>query len=100
MRLLILVNSDRHLEHVLGIVQAAANKKHEVMIFTMDAGLNLLASPPFIELAGLANVSMGLCKHSAESLEIETDGLSEEITVGSQFQNAMMAHEADRTIVF
>ncbi|GBE43701.1 MAG TPA: hypothetical protein ENH05_04395 [Rhizobiales bacterium] len=100
MKLLILVNSDQHLEHVLGIARAAANKKHEVMIFTMDEGVRLLASASFIELAGLANLSMSICKHSAERLEIGLEDLPEEITVGSQLQNALMAHEADRMVVF
>ncbi len=99
MKLGILVNTNRHLDHVLGIIQAALSKNHEVMVFAMDEGIHLFGDPSFSDLAGSDNVSMSICRHSAESLKIETENFAEEITAGSQFENALMAHDADRMIV-
>ncbi len=99
MKLGILVNTNRHLDHVLGIIRAALSKNHEVMVFVMDEGIHLFGDPSFSDLAGADNVSMSICRHSAERLEIETENLAEEITAGSQFENALMAHDADRMIV-
>jgi predicted peroxiredoxin len=95
----ILVNSDRHLEHIIGIAHAAAEKGHQVSIFSMDEGTHLLRNAEFTHLAGLAGVSMSLCRHSAEEHSIDLDGIPEGITRGSQFDNAVMSHEADRIIV-
>jgi len=99
MKLGILVNTDRHLDHVLGIVRAAVSKNHEVTVFAMDAGIHLLSDPSFSGLAGESNISVSLCRHSAERLGVETENLAEGIGAGSQLENALMAHEADRVIV-
>ncbi len=99
MELGILVNTDKHLEHVLGLTGAATSKGYEVAIFVMDGGTRLLRDASFIELAGRGGVTMSVCLHSADLHRVETTGLPEEITCGSQFNNAMMTHGADRVIV-
>ncbi len=99
MKLGILVNTDRHLEHIIAITQAAGAKGHEVIIFSMDDGTHLLQKPAFNALGELDGVSMSLCRHSAEEHNIELDDIPEGITRGSQFNNAVMSHEADRIIV-
>lgn len=40
----ILVTTDRHLDQVVGISQAASAKGHEVVIFAMREGTRLLSS--------------------------------------------------------
>ncbi len=99
MKLGILVNTDRHLDHVLEIVRVALGKSHEVMVFAMDDGIHLLSDPSFCGLARTDNLSMSICRHSAERLGIETENLAEGIRAGSQLENALMAHDADRVIV-
>jgi len=99
MKLGILVNTDRHPEHVLGIARAAVNKDHDVTVFVMDDGVLLLGTPAFEELANLADVSVSICRHSAERREIATDRLPASINAGSQLENALMAHNTDRVIV-
>jgi hypothetical protein len=47
MKLGIFVNTDRHLEHVVGLVKAALSKGHEVTMFNMDDGTKLLGTPEF-----------------------------------------------------
>ncbi len=99
MKLGILVNSDRHWGHLLGLAAAATAKNHEVVIFVMDQGTRLLDNESFAELAGLEGVSLSVCDHSAQQRGIDTGAVADTITIGGQFNNAMMAHEADRVIV-
>ena len=99
MKLGIVVTSARHLEHVVGIVRTASAKGHPVSLFVMDEGVRLLGELAFIELCTLENVTMSLCKHSAEEHGVQTKELSKEIVAGSQFQNALMSNRSDRVIV-
>lgn len=99
MKLGILVNTDQHLEHIVKIARAATANAHEVIIFAMDEGTRLLENELFVGLATVKGVSMGVCEHSAKVYSINTVHLPKDITFGSQFNNAMMAHEADRVIV-
>lgn len=99
MKLAILVNTDRHKAHVLGIVNAAVEKGHEVVIFSMDDGTRLLEDAEFTALSGVKGVSMSFCDHSTGLLGVKKDGIPEAIVKGSQFNNAMMNSEADRVIV-
>ena len=99
MKLGILVNTDRHLRHILGLATAARTRDHEVVIFAMDHGVRLLDDGAFTELGGLDGVSLGFCSHSAREHGVETSGRPEGVTVGSQLNNAMMAQTVDRMIV-
>ena len=98
MKLGILVNTDRHLEHILGLTAAATAKNHEVVIFAMDDGVRLLDDKSFTDLSGRKGVLLSFCSHSARDQGIETEGRPEGITVGSQLNNAMMAQTVDRMI--
>ncbi len=99
MKLGILVNTDRHAHHVIGLTKAALKKGHEVIIFTMDEGVRLLAAPGFEDLCKTAGVTMSFCDHSAKQLGADSEDLPEELVPGSQYHNAVMNHEADRVIV-
>ncbi len=99
MKLGIFVNTNRHLNHVVGIVKAALAKGHEVVMFNMDDGTKLLGTPEFAELCRTKGVSMSFCDHSAKGLNVTTEGLPSEIVCGSQYNNAVMNHDADRLIV-
>lgn len=99
MKLGILTNSNKHLSHLVGITKAACNKGHEVLIFAMDEGTELTGSESFRDLCKLDNVTISICRHSAEERDVNTDEISSEIVCGSQFNNAMMNNEADKVIV-
>lgn len=99
MKLGIVVTSDRHLEHIVGLARAASQKGHDVSIFAMDKGTRLLGDTEFTRLCSEDNVVMSLCQHSAEENGVNTEGISKEIVLGSQFNNAMMNNEADRVVV-
>lgn len=99
MKLGILVNTDRHLEHIQGFTKAAVAKNHEVIIFVMDEGTRLLENDSFVALTKLLAVSMSLCEHSAVVYEVDTKNLPKDIGCASQFNNAMMNHYADKVVV-
>ena len=99
MKLGILVNTDKHLEDVVGITKAALGKGHEVVIFNMDDGTKLVSTPAFAELCKTKGVSMSFCDHSAKHLGAQTEGLPPEIVCGSQYNNAVMNHDTDKVII-
>ena len=99
MRLGILVTTDRHLRQIRGITQAAIGKGHAVTIFATDTGTKLLADDSFAALGALPGVTMSYCAHSAQRYGGRPAGLPGVIASGSQFENAVMVSEADKTIV-
>jgi predicted peroxiredoxin len=99
MKLGILVNTDNHLDAVLGITLAALSKGQEVSIFVMDAGTLLLNHPSMKELSLRQRIVMGFCEHSAHGLGVSFAALPAQIIRGSQYDNATMLHESDKVIV-
>lgn len=99
MKLGILVNTDRHLGHILALAAAATKKNHEVVIFVMDRGVWLLDDGAFTDLGGMQGVSLSFCSHSARAEGLVVEGRPEAVVVGSQLNNAMMAQAVDRVIV-
>jgi predicted peroxiredoxin len=98
-RLGILVNTDRHLGHVLGIGRAALARGHEVVVFVMDVGTQLLRDPDLQALAERPGLTLSLCDHSAKRHGVDLEGLPARVVRGSQLNNAMLNHQADRVIV-
>ena len=98
MKLGIIITTDRHLDHVVAITRAASAKGHDISIFAMDSGTRLLGNTEFTQLCAVDNVVMSLCQHSASEQGVNTEGVSKEIVLGSQFNNAMMNNESDKVI--
>ena len=99
MNLGILVNSDLHLEDIIGFTHAASSNGHTVTIFVMDTGTLLLEKKELTGLCSIKDVEISFCMHSAEITGIKTEGLPENIVKGSQFHNALMNQKADKVIV-
>ena len=99
MKLGIFINTDKHAEDVIGITKAAVSKGHEVIIFIMDTGVNLLCNSSVMALSSETGVQMNYCDHNAVQMGIPKDGIPENVGSGSQFDNATMNHDADRIIV-
>jgi predicted peroxiredoxin len=99
MKLGIHVNSDKHLEDVVGITRAATSKGHEVVIFVMVEGERLLENSSFTELCKVPGVQMSYCDHNAAGMGINKEAIPGEIACGSQYNNAVMVHDADRLLV-
>ena len=99
MKLGILVTSDKHLKQVIGLVHAAVEKGLQVAVFCMDKGTLLINHQAFKDLCMLEGINISLCRHSAEKMNIDLQKISKDIVCGSQFNNAIMQHEADKVIV-
>jgi predicted peroxiredoxin len=99
MKLGIIVNTDKHLEVILGITKSAVAKGHEVTVFNMDEGTKLLGNDSFHSLCGTQGVSVSFCDHSAKGMNVATEGIPAEIVCGSQFDNANMNHDCDKVII-
>ncbi|UCG78032.1 MAG: DsrE family protein [Nitrospirota bacterium] len=99
MKIGMLINSDKYAGDVNGIAKAALAAGHEVIIFVMDEGINIMHDPSLLELTGSKGVSVSYCDHNAQQLKLDKSGLPGEIVSGSQYNNAVMANESDRLIV-
>ncbi|MBI3393907.1 MAG: hypothetical protein HY039_12125 [Nitrospirae bacterium] len=99
MKLGILVNTDKHLQDVVGLTNAAVSKGHEVIIFAMDEGTRLVEDPSYTGLSKLPGVSMSVCDYSALEYHVKIEAIPETIKCGSQFNNAVMNKEADRIVI-
>jgi predicted peroxiredoxin len=99
MKLGILVTTESHLDDVIGLVEAASERGHEVVIFTMDVGTRLFKNPEYSELCKLSGVKMSFCDYNAKMFGVKTEGIVGEIVCGSQYDNAVMNHECDKVIV-
>ncbi len=99
MKLGILVNTDKHMDDVIGIAKAAVSRQHTVTIFTMDRGTTLFQYPQYRALCSVEGITMSFCDHNAKKFEADTEGIPDEIVCGSQFDNATMHHDCDKIIV-
>ena len=68
-------------------------------MFNMDEGTKLIGTLEFAELCKLKGVTMSFCAHSARHMGTSAEGLPNEIVSGSQYNNAIMVHKADRVVV-
>jgi predicted peroxiredoxin len=98
-RLGILVNTARHLKHVVGVTRAALATRHEVIIFVMDEGTRLLQNAELTGLAGLSGVTLSRCDHSTKRHGVDIEALPVGVVRGSQVNNAKMVQQAERVIV-
>jgi hypothetical protein len=67
----ILVSSDKHMDYIVSLTEAALKKKKAVEIFFTGQGVFLTQSPEFCKLVGKAKIS--LCDNSFRALGLEGD---------------------------
>jgi hypothetical protein len=94
----IFVSSDRHLPHVIGIVEAAKRARKEVVIFFSHKGVALTQDPRFNELTGKAQMSLCNVKFEEYDFVREVPGIGEK-DYGTQARNADLLKECDRYLV-
>lgn len=99
MKLGILINTDSNKNHVVGLTKAALSKGHEVVLFMMDVGVKNAGDREIQALCKDEGTQCSLCDHSAHNANFSTEGLPESITVGSQYNNAVMNADVDKVIV-
>ncbi len=96
----ILVTTDLYKEDLICITEAAIKRGHRVMIFLMDRGVLLVKAKEVADLRNLPGVlSFSLCDLNLKRSGISENEVPEGIICGSQYNNAVMVHDADRIIV-
>lgn len=83
--------------HVVGLASAASVRGWVCRCFLTDRGVLLLNSPRFLELARAGQVRVDVCDHSWAQCGAGEPPTG--VTMGSQYQNAELAHQCDRVIV-
>ena len=95
----IFVSSERHLDQIIKLCEAAKERGVEVIIFFTHRGTLLTQDPRFSELEGKARISfcrVSFESHGLKSLIERIDGKD----FGTQARNVEMIEECDRYLVF
>ena len=95
----ILVGTDKFLDHVIHLTDAAHAKGIDIQIFFTGSGVHLTQNPDFAQLVGKAKLSV--CDVSFRAFEYTGDvpgvGFKDFAT---QARNAEMINSCDRYVVF
>ncbi len=95
----ILVSSDKHLDYVINLTQAAHAKGNQVEIFFTGQGVRLTQSPDISKLVGKAKMSLCDVSFRALGLEGEVPGFGFK-DFATQAKNAEIIKNSDRYVVF
>lgn len=95
----IFVSSDRHLDKIIGLCQAAKKKEIEVIIFFTHRGTLLTQDPRFAELEGLAGMAVCRVGFEGHGLKPPVAGIGER-GYASQARHGEMVDVCDRYVVF
>ena len=95
----ILVSSDKHLDYVINLTQAAYAKGNQVEIFFTGQGVRLTQSPDISKLVGKAKMSLCDVSFRALGLEGEVPGFGFK-DFATQAKNAEIIKNSDRYVVF
>jgi uncharacterized NAD-dependent epimerase/dehydratase family protein len=98
----ILVTTDKHLESVIELVDAAREKGKDIQAFFTGAAVHLTVHPDFAKLAGKAKIWICDVSFRANGLhgrEEEVPGVDFK-SFATQGRNAEMLAESDRYVVF
>ena len=94
----ILVSSDKHLDKLIGICEAARIKNVIVYIFLTHFGVILTQDSNFHKLEGLASISVCNVNFEKFNLKPPIPGIKEK-DYATQTRNAIMVTDCDRYIV-
>lgn len=90
--------NDAEEQHVVGLTSAAVKRGWQVRCFLTDRGVKLSRSAALLELAGKGAIQLTVCEHSWK--QYCAGEAAPGVAMGSQYQNAELAHVCDRVIVF
>lgn len=84
--------------HLLGLMRACVDRGWECRCFLTDSGTRLLQQGALLAMVRDGSVRVDVCEHAWSSLGLgpAPDG----IKLRSQFQNAELARDCDRVVVF
>ena len=95
----VLVSSDKHLNKIIKLCEAAQKKDVEVSIFFSHVGTLLTQDPRFRELEGKAKISLCNVGFESHGLKPPVVGIAEK-DYATQARNGEMIEDCDRYVVF
>lgn len=97
----LVVTDQRHAVHAAGLLACAAARGWSTRCFLTDSGVRLLDDEGFMQQARARPQSVAVCRHSVDLLMAEADiaALKEVVVMGSQFQGARLAQNAQALLV-
>jgi len=95
----ILVGSDKYLDHVIKLTNAASAKGKNIEIFFTGDGVRLTQDPSFGQLVGKAKLSVCDVSFRGFGLSGEVPGVGFK-DFATQARNAEMINSCDRYVVF
>ena len=94
------VSSDKHLDKIIDLCKAARDKGDvEVTIFLSHKGTLLTQDPRFVELDGLAKMSLCNVGFESNGLKPPVPGIGEK-DYATQARNGELIEDCDRYVVF
>ena len=93
------VSSDRHLDKIINLCRAAKKKDVQVKIFFSHLGTLLTQDPRFVELDGLAEMSLCNVGFESNGLKPPVPGIGEK-NYATQARNGVLIEDCDRYVVF
>lgn len=95
----ILVGTDKFLDHVIHLTDAAHAKGKKIQIFFTGAGVHLTQAPDFVKLVGKAKLSVCDVSFRAFGYSGDVPGVGFK-DFATQARNAEMINTCDRYLVF
>ncbi len=84
--------------HLLGLAAAAAAQGWPCRCFLTDTGVRLLTSEPLLALMRSGALRLDVCEHAWQ--QFGSGAAPDGVKLRSQFQNAELARDCDRVVVF
>ena len=98
-RLGIVVSSNKHLDKIKKLCQAAQKKDVEVTVFFTHLGTLVTQDPAFIELEGLAHLSLCNVGFESHGLKRPVPGVSDK-DYATQARHGEMLEDCERCVYF
>jgi len=101
MNLGVVITEQSHIADACRAMEAAAKRGWNLRCFLTDSGVHALQEPAIQKLAAEAKVWLAVCELSIERYGVEVpQNVADQVVVGGQYQDAELAHLADRVVVF
>ena len=98
MKLGLVASDERAGPHLLGLARAAVAQGWPCRCFLTDSGVRLLRDASLLAMMRDGSVGVDVCEHAWSALGLGS--APEGVKLRSQFQNAELARDCDRVIVF
>ena len=95
MNILFTVSSPRTLVHLIGLVRAAKDRGHDVVVFFNEESVKLLVQYPMLSELG---VDMLACQTTCQYMSIKEEDIIKGAKISSLAEMVMMMEQKDRTL--